>query len=344
MKRIIFQFFMAFLIVTLALSCSKRGSNSSMMKNVTGKAGELVIVMGSDYWKGEAGKATKDLLAQPQLVLPQDEPLFDLISIPHEAFGDIFKTTRSLLIVKISSAEKNEIQFKDDVYAFLQNTVTITAQSQSSFMELLKQNSNKILSYYLQGERKRLTYNYSKYNDKTISNRTKEKFNLNITVPVGFKIAKETSDFLWLRYEAPEISQSILIYTFPYESDSTFTEKYLIARRNILTRDNVPGPTSGSYMATENEIPKLFNPTRKEGNYAAEIRGLWRLENDFMGGPFINLAILDLLSNRVVVLDGFAYAPSKDKRNYLRQLEAIIYSAEFTNQKDIDKVNKQMEL
>lgn len=344
MKRVICRFFIFILVIATVLSCSKRRNNTPMMKNVTGKAGELVVVMRSDYWKGEAGKATQDLLAQPQLVLPQDEPLFDLISIPHEAFVDIFKTTRALLIVKISPSEKNELYFNDDVHAYLQSTVTITAQSQNKYMELLNQNSSKILGYYLQGERKRLAYNYSRYNDKAISDRTKEKFNLNVTIPPGFIIAKETSDFLWLRYETPEISQGILIYSFPYESDSTFTEKYLVAKRNIFTRDHVPGPTPGSYMATENEIPKLFNLTRKEGNYAAETRGLWRLENDFMGGPFVNLAILDLLNNRVLVLDGFVYAPSKDKRNYLRQLEAMIYSAEFINQQDIDKVNKQMEL
>jgi hypothetical protein len=344
MKQIIFQHFMVVLIIASVLSCSKRRNNTPMMKNVTGKAGELVIVMQSDFWKGETGKVTKELLAQPQLVLPQDEPLFDLISIPHEAFGDIFKTTRALLIVKISPSEKNEIYFKDDVYAFLQNTVTILAKTPDAYIDIINQNSSKILGYYLQGERKRLAYNYSRYNEKSISNRTKEKFNLNISIPPGFQIAKETSDFMWLRYEPSEISQGILIYSFPYESDSTFTEKYLVAKRNIFTRNYVAGPTEGSYMATENEIPKLFNLTRKDGNYAAETRGLWRLENGFMGGPFVNLSILDLLNNRVLVIDGFVYAPGKDKRNYVRQLEAMIYSAEFINQKDIDKVNKQMEL
>jgi hypothetical protein len=97
-------------------------------------------------------------------------------------------------------------------------------------------------------------------------------------------------------------------------------------------------------MIAENRVPNLFNITRKDGNYAAETRGLWRVENDFMGGPFVNLAILDLLQNRVVVLDGYVYAPGKDKRNFLRQVEAMMYSARFTNQADIDKVNKQMEL
>jgi hypothetical protein len=340
--------FTKLLIVVLAVlslnGCSRRRNNAPMMKNVTGRAGEMVVVMNSEAWKGTIGDSTRALLAQPQLGLPQNEPLFDLISIPPEAFGDIFKTTRAIFIARISpSVEESGIQFQNDLHAYLQSVVTITAKNQNEFLDILKKNNDRIIAYFLTSERRRLMYNYSRYFERAISNRTKEKFNININVPPGFVVSSETEDFMWIRYETPDISQAILIYTFPYESDSTFTNTYMTQMRNRFTRANVPGSIAGSYMVIEDLIPSLFNITRRNGNYASELRGLWRLENDFMGGPFVNLAILDMLNNRVVVLDGFVYAPSKDKRNLLRQVEAMIYSAEFTNQADIDKVNKQLE-
>jgi hypothetical protein len=91
-------------------------------------------------------------------------------------------------------------------------------------------------------------------------------------------------------------------------------------------------------------VPLLFNTFKMNGNYAAELRGQWKLENDFMGGPFVNLSILDVLQNRVVTLDGFVYAPSKDKRNFLRQVEAMLHSIKFDNQPDMDKINRQLDL
>jgi hypothetical protein len=54
------------------------------------------------------------------------------------------------------------------------------------------------------------------------------------------------------------------------------------------------------------------------------LRGLWKLENAFMGGPFINISLLDENRNRVVTVDAFVYAPSLDKRIYVRELEAIL--------------------
>lgn len=343
MKRIILNLSMITLVLLFS-ACNQR-NQTSMKKNVTGKAGELVVVIDPIAWENTPGTLIKNVLGQDQRGLPQAEPLFDVINIPHEAFGDIFRTSRNLVIVKIrNTIEKNTLELKRDVHAYTQAVAYINAKSYSDFEKLLNENSDRLLAFFLQAERKRLLLNYSNYNEKAVSAKTEEYFGLTITVPPGFEVDKEENDFMWIRYETPEISQGIFIYTFPYEDDSTFTLDYMVAKRNIFLKKYVPGPTDGSYMTTDTRLPILFNSFEKDGNYATEMRGLWRVENNFMAGPFVNVAILDLLKNRVVVLDGFVYAPSKEKRNLLRQVEAMIYSAKFINQTDIDKINKQFDL
>ena len=56
------------------------------------------------------------------------------------------------------------------------------------------------------------------------------------------------------------------------------------------------------------------------------MRGLWRVEGDMMGGPFVSLARLDEQNNRVIVAEGFVYAPETEKRNYIRRIEAALYT------------------
>ena len=333
-----------FIASVVSFTACNHSTQTSMMKNVTGKAGELVVVIAPNAWAGASGDVIKETLGQSQLGLPQSEPIFDLINIPPEAFGDIFKTTRNLVVTKISSSvAENKISFMHDVDAYTQAVLYINAKNQDDFVELYTKNADKIVGFFLKAERDRLTLNYSKYNEKAVSDATKEVFGLNINVPPGFKVAEKKDSFMWVRFETPAISEGILIYSYPYTAENTFTSDYMIAKRNIELKNNVPGPTTGSYMTTEKEVPVFFNTLKKDGNYAAEIRGLWKVENDFMGGPFISLSMLDLLNKRVVTLDAYVYAPSKDKRNYLRQVEAMIYSATFTNQKDIDKINAQFE-
>ncbi len=329
------------LSVLLFTNC-KNSVNNTTLSNITGRAGELIIVINKDIWEGETGDFIYDYLSQPQVGLPQNEPIFTVTNIPPEAFKDIFKTTRNLIITDIGSqVEKNEIVFKNNVYAFPQAVVYFYAKDRLHLKHLFDENKDKITGFFIKAERDRLLLNYEKYSEKDVSKKTKERFGLNINVPAGFVVAEDNNDFMWIRYEANDVSQSILIYSYPYESDSTFTEDYLVIKRNLITRNNVPGPTDGSFMLVEPSVPLLFNTFQKDGNYAAELRGLWKIENDFMGGPFVNLSIIDLLKKRVVCVDGFVYAPAKDKRNLLRQVEAMIYSVEFDNQKDMDKINKQ---
>jgi hypothetical protein len=45
-----------------------------------------------------------------------------------------------------------------------------------------------------------------------------------------------------------------------------------------------------------------------------------------MGGPFISFIIDDVKNDRVIHIDGFVYAPQFKKRDYIRQLEAILHS------------------
>jgi uncharacterized protein YihD (DUF1040 family) len=326
---------------TTLVSCNNSG-NTGLSKNVTGRAGELIVVISEEAWEGKPGKLLRETLAQEHLALPQDEPLFDLVKVQHEGFKSIFKTTRNIVQTRISSnVDSAKVTFQDNVWASPQATVIIQAKNENEFEKLLKENQDRILSYFLKAEKDRLTQNYQKYYERGIYNVLNENFGVIMNIAPGFQIADEKKDFIWLRYETPEISQGIVLYTFPYVSDSAFMVDYQLKVRDSILRAHVPGPTTGSFMATERRIEQINNFREHNGNYASEMRGLWRVVNDFMGGPYISLAVLDAANQRVIVAFGYVYAPSKDKRNLLRQVEAMVYSLKLNNQKENDKLNQQ---
>ncbi len=341
MKRICSTVLLISLSAVL-FSCKDEGN---LRRKVTGKAGEVVVVIPKETWEGVVGDEMKKILSQPQLSLPQDEPIFDLIDVPPVAFKDIFKTSRNIINVRISpTQDSTKVEFKKDIWAWPQAVINIQAKSPEDFKEVFGKNSDKIVAYLLKAERERLQINYSKYYDKAVKNNLLKEYNINLTVPPGFSIARKSKDFAWIRYETPDISQGIILHTFPYVSDSTFTMDFLMERRDSILKAYVEGPADGSYMTTEHRLTPVFNVFKFKNNYAAEMRGLWRVENDFMGGPFINLTVLDASNSRVIMLDGYVYAPRFDKRNYLRQVEAMIYSLTLPDQAKNDKINSQIEM
>jgi len=315
------------------------------MKSVTGKPGETVVVMEKELWLGNVGDTILHYLMQPQLCLPQEEPIFNVVNVPAEAFKT-FETTRNIILTRIlPSVTVPSISIKYDVWARPQVVVIVQAADESGFMKIFSEKSDLIISEILGAEKKRLMamYSQSKFKEQSISDTLIKRHSFNLNIPKGYDIVKDTSDFVWIRYESPLTSQGVFAYWYPYNSESSFVTDKLIHKRDSVLRQNVPGSVSGSYMATEKRfvIAQTFN---HNGNYSVEIRGLWKVVGDFMGGPFISLSTLDLAGKRVFTVEGYVYSPKYNKRDYLRQVEAMVYSVSFTNQKLNDKINEMYQI
>ena len=155
----------------------------------------------------------------------------------------------------------------------------------------------------------------------------KEKFGFDFKVPVDYVIALDTSKFMWLRQDTRDITNFILIYEVPYDSKTMSGENLKtlpIRLRNEIGKRYVEGPSVASYLDTELRVPYLQQDRDFGNRYALETRGLWRMENDYMGGPFLNYTIYDEANNRMIMIDGIVYAPSKKKRKLMRNMEAIL--------------------
>lgn len=342
MKRFFIQSVVLIILMLVFQSCS---NESIRQRNVTGRPNELLIVIAKESWDGKPGELLRNTFGQEQVGLPQPEAIFGLIHIEPAAFKTIFTTTRNIIQVSISSdVTTPEILMKDDAWASPQATVEIKAKDAEQFEMLFTENSNKILSYFISAEKKRLTEIFEKQYEKTIYNTLSNEFGVTMKVPPGFAIAKKEKDFIWYKYETPDISQSIILFTFPYKSDSTFTLNYTVSVCDSVLKEHISSAIPGSYMKIENRVDQVFNTLEHNTNYASEMRGLWRLVNDFMGGPYITLAELDASNQRVVVAFGYVYAPGKNKRNFLQQVEAMIYSLKLNDQDKNDKINSQVKM
>ena len=159
-----------------------------------------------------------------------------------------------------------------------------------------------------------------------------------MTIPKGYTYDMDTSctldgdtcHFIWISHETPEISQGLFVYYYKYTDTLMLTRDRLMAMRNLMCKRFVGGPSDGSYMTTVAfEDVTTFRSFNRRGRYTAELRGLWETHGDFMGGPFVSLTQYDEKRGRIVTVDGYVYAGKKDKRNYMRQIEAIISTMKF---------------
>ena len=191
--------------------------------------------------------------------------------------------------------------------------------------EEVKQNA---FDLYVKNERDRISSSYAaKFKNTEISAKIKKYFHLDMNIPKGYSIANIDSTKAWIRKETAANSMNILIYLQDYKSTEDFTHNTIKKRRNNLTRTYVPGPLPGSYQLISDEyLEPISTEMSFQGMFAVEMRGLWRIENDFMGGPFLSYTFVDEKRQKLITIDGFMYAPKQKKAPLMRELEAILWS------------------
>ena len=303
----------------------------ALLPNVSGKAGEILVVIDKDDWEGALGTTVRDLLACDCPYLAQKEPLYSLVNVPTGSFGDLFKVHRNIVLFSLSpKVDSVGVLYRHDVWASPQCVVQVCAHNASDAAQLLSDNGKSITGFIEQAERDRVIRNSVRYEERSIAEKVAPVFGGSPHFPTGYKLKKLTNDFAWIADEKQYTIQGILIYKYPATgAEDEFSVDNIVAKRNECLKTNVPGMFENTWMTTGTYMPPQLEFFRYRGRDFAQVRGLWEVENDFMGGPFVSQSFYSQDGEDVIVTEAFVYAPKYDKRQYLRQVESILFSWEW---------------
>jgi len=308
----------------LVLSCNDKNSNIIYLPASSGNINSISVVADNLLWEDKVGGAIRKVMAAPAKGLPQDEPMFSLKQIPTPVFTDF--ATRSRIILKVEKTDSTSIEIKENVYAKPQTVVVIKGKTDHEIIRQIKENEAKINDAFTKREvsEKLRRINKSLLNDEEME----AALGFTIDIPSAYKITKNQDNFYWIRKEfSSSKTLDLMFYSYPLDgirkSDSTVVD--VINMRNKMVKDGIDGE-DGIIMTTENAYaPSIFKAII-DNKPAYETRGIWKIEGAYMAGPFVNYAIEDKVNNRYLVAEGYVYAPSLDKREFVFELEAIIKS------------------
>lgn len=330
MKKLILLLFTGLLVLS---SCKNKGGESRASAGVkpksTGKLGELVVVMPESWWQDTAGAAFRYYFSSEYPGLPQIESRFTVVHIPPKAYNRLFKTHRNLVLVE--QEDSAGIGFVKDRFATGQLVMALEANSPMELAELLKKNGDKAVRQFTKAEVGRLNSAHRLVATHDAAQEFAD-LGIEVTIPNDFRLNLVEDDLIWFFRDKREVTQGVLIYVGASLPDMGMEEAVVAARDSATLR--VEGELPDTYMRVEKLYAPVVLATELQGRFAMETRGLWKMENDFMGGSFINKTIWDDANGRFVAVDGFVYAPGKDKRNYMMELEAIVESLRFVQNEE----------
>ena len=317
----IFYFFICFLI----LSCDFQKQTNS-----TGRQLEIILVQSENCSKEDFEVFKENLIIQQTPLLETEiygeiKNLFYVISISEKDFSSIFRTHKNIIFV--NSGNNFSIQYKENVWAKNQNVYLCSINTKeggsNQIINLSKSVSEKIKTK----EIKKRVDKYSKTTPQNIQKYLAEKHNLSISLPVNFFIVDSLNGVLNLRGDTKNSSQRILIS--PFSLDSKI--KNIISHQNEIAKNNISSEIQGSFVSIEERTNLYIDSLKTANQEKINIKGLWTMEGDFMGGSFFTTLVTNLKKNQKHIISLYLYAPGENKAHYLLDLESILESVKYIN-------------
>ncbi|AUC85554.1 DUF4837 domain-containing protein [Polaribacter sp. ALD11] len=315
------------IVATLLTSCV--GTDKFVLRNSLGKINKVMVVTKASHWNGDLGTSIRNSFGEIMVGLPQPEPILSVSQIAPNGFGSMMKVSRNILI--IGEGKKEDFYIKKNVYAQPQTIIYVYGTDDASIIKTFNKHKKEIIAAYISSD-VLMTQNIFKEKKLDESQfKTLQNLGISFTAPENFKTVDDTGDFLWLRQHltsgiAKTGSNNILVYSVPLEDEASVSEN-IVAVRNSIGEKYIPGTDPETmHMITEEAYTPFTSEMILDGKKTYETRGKWEVKNDFMAGPFVNYSVVDKKNNRIVVFEGFTYAPSVNKRAFLFELEAIAKS------------------
>lgn len=309
---------------TTTPKAAKKKKKSLLMPNATGLPYEMLVVMDDAQWERPLGRAVFNVLDSDVPGLPQSERSFRISRVAPSGFSssNMFRIMRNVIKVNIQDIyTQPKLKFARNVYSYPQMIMTLQAPDEESLAKYVEENAQSIIDFFTKAEMNREIENLREKHNPEVSRLAKEILEIEVWVPWELNKFKKGQDFLWASTNVGKKDMNLVLYSYPYTDKNTFTLDYFLNKRDSVMKVNIPGGPEGSYMTTNHEMVYVEDATVR-GKYAQVARGLWRVQGDRMGGPFVSHSRVDEVNGRIIVAEAFIYAPESLKRDLLRRMEA----------------------
>lgn len=291
-----------FLVVFL-FGCSQEKT----LPESTGLFSEIVFVVDDSIWKNEVSKLIYKVFSSHVEGASQKESEYNVLQLDPSEFKSFFMTHKNIVFINKNTTEssiKNKWSKKQIVFQLNWSKDT------TEFLSKCR----KVKTIFDVNEIRFLRKISSKESNKDLEKKIKSKFNIDIVLPEKYIVVEDSANFFWATYNPKkhEEIKHIIFYSFvPKNQDF---KKETLSKTDSVFSKYLLGVRENSFV----KIEPLYKPFFSNNIF----RGLWKLENGFMGGPFLIKRYVK--EDRVVVGAGVIFAPQSRKRKHIKEMEAIL--------------------
>jgi hypothetical protein len=321
-----------------------------------GRMNEIIAVADEDLWDSPVKDTFNYYFQSAFPIMPAPEPMFDVRHYTPRELGheplrkelrtyivladleDLDATTTKMLrrdigeerFLKAKQDPTFQTSVGKDKWARDQIIIYIFANGKQKLMETIRHNYPAIAKRIRLHDKVKLDASIFVLKNESpgLIKKIEKKMGVSIRIPGDYiSLKKDTENFMWFKKDTKEAAMNIIIQKFPYTSTDQLEPSNIIRLRDEYSKVHIKSGAKDSYSVTNTEDLPTYDYTYEiDGNYTREVRGIWEMVNDFMGGPYASYLIHDKEANELIFIDTFVYAPGADKRDMMMQLDYIVKS------------------
>lgn len=318
----------------------------------TGTEGTIAVVADDEVWDGPLGQAVRDELGMRVETFPVAEPAFTLEQFDlttNDLFERVIKKRKYMVFLASLDEDSNVARY---IRAGLDSTALSSIEAGTSgIMQRPNAWYRKQLVVYVvgptaedliadihaSGENLRYAFNaatrdrltermFSRMRQEELEEVLYKGHSFAVNVQHDYFIAQDTTNFIRLRRVLSDTWREFFVYYEENASPDDLTPEWVLARRDSLSETFIRGTFEDSFVEVDRRRPVTSENINFLDRFGYETRGLWHMTGDAMGGPFLNYSFYDEEQRRIYMIDGMVFAPQFNKREFLRQIEAIAYT------------------
>lgn len=360
-----------FLIVTVSACSPETKQQPKFIETYAhGHVNQLLVVSDSTLWTGPVGDTFFYYFAGPYILTPQPEAIFDITHFTPGAFAawssrqefrmillvadlnDADEATSRMIRNDLGEKKLEEIR-KDKGYSVVvgrdkwaknQTVFYVVGFGEDKLAECIASHF-PVVAKRINDEDKEVIKAtvYQADQDYDLNAEVLGELGLQLKIPGDFKKAKNSTNLnaVWLRRDVRDVHVGLIINKRPYTNKKQLSKtgmKEIIDELGVLISSWI---VDSKMRVDDQNLPMFMETTSLNNKYAVVGRGIWEMDNDFKGGPFVCYEVLDEKNGNLYTLYGYVFAPGEDKRNYLQEIEYVIRTASIPEQKTAQPANQQ---
>lgn len=338
-----------------------------------GQIDEVYVIMDSTDWNSKTALAIEETFGKGIETLPGYEPTYTLIFRDFDSNDELesLQDLKNLIIASPIDSENNvarlirallgdEVEERvrtGDSFAFPledrwvrdQWVLLLTSTSDDDLAEKIRNSESSLVGHLMGREFDRREYEIYRRGEQTaISDSLWENFGWKVRMQHDYAQTVNTSNVVVFRRSLPENDRWMMAWWKNDVDGIGFLDKeWINTTRDSLLEKYVRGTRDSSYVTTEYRSPRKVITTQieTEGRLIGyETLGTWRMTNDFMGGPFANFTYYDPQTERLFMIEYGQFAPSVNKRRFVRQFRTMgrTFESDSTWNSDSEPITSTM--